>query len=68
MWQEGFRVLEEADIQEVPDCHATKLTEEDLDQLTTFTKPKDEEHSDVVLRGLSWQSVRWGNTFRWQMT
>lgn len=45
--------MEEADIQQVPDCHATKLTEEDLDQLTTFTKPKDEEHSDIVLRGLS---------------
>jgi len=42
-----------ADIQEVPDCHAAKLIEKDLEQLTTFTKPKDEEHSDVVLSGLS---------------
>jgi len=41
-----------ADIQEVPDCHAAKLTQKDLNQLTTFTKPQDEEHSDV-LSGLS---------------
>ena len=68
MWQEGFCVLEVADIHEVPDCHAAKLTEKDLDQLTTFTKAKDEEHSDVVSIGLSWLSVLWGNTSRWQMT
>lgn len=45
--------MEVSDIHEVPDCHAAKLTEKDLDQLTTFTKAKYEEHSDVFLRGLS---------------
>jgi hypothetical protein len=45
--------LKVADTQEVPDCHAAQLTEKDLDQLMTFTKPKDEEHFDAVLRGLS---------------
>jgi len=31
MWREEFCVLEKADIQDVPDCHAAKLTEKNLE-------------------------------------
>ena len=49
---EGFPIFKEADIQEVPDCHAAKLSEEGLEELTTLSKPKDKEDSDTVLRDL----------------
>jgi hypothetical protein len=49
---EGFPIFKEADIQEVPDCHATKLSVEGLEELTTPSKPEDEENSDTVLEGL----------------
>jgi len=48
---EGFtRFWGEADIQEVINSHTAELNEEDLEQLTMFTGPEDEEASVVVKR------------------
>jgi hypothetical protein len=49
---EGFSDLGEADVQEVLNFHAAELIEEDLEQLTVFSEPEDEEDSEVVVKRL----------------
>jgi hypothetical protein len=39
--------LEEGDIQEIFNCYAAELTEEDLEQPTVLSKPEDEDSEAV---------------------
>lgn len=45
--EEKFLDLEEGDIQEIFNCYAAELTEEDLEQPTVLSKPEDEDSEAV---------------------